>query len=123
MDNHPQHQVPSIAAYVGVFTALMVLTGVTVGAASLDLGIMNTPIALAIAGTKASLVMWIFMELRHASRLTRLTAVTGVAFLSILLILTFGDYVGRTMPPPTKTWLPQPAPAAPASPVHAPAGH
>jgi cytochrome c oxidase subunit 4 len=123
MDNHSSHEVPSVGAYLGVFGALMVLTVITVGAAMVDLGTFNTPIALAIAGTKATLVMWIFMELRHAPRLTRLTAVTGIAFLAILLILTFGDYYGRTLSTNPKTWLPQPAAPAPAAPVHAPAGH
>ncbi|MEZ5351350.1 MAG: cytochrome C oxidase subunit IV family protein [Bryobacteraceae bacterium] len=123
MDNHSSHEIPSVGAYVGVFGALMVFTAITVGAATLDLGMMNTPIALAIAGCKAAMVMWIFMELRHAPRLTRLTAITGIAFLAIMLILTFGDYYGRTLPDtPPKAWLPQPA-TAPA-PAHAPSqGH
>ncbi|MEZ5398560.1 MAG: cytochrome C oxidase subunit IV family protein [Bryobacteraceae bacterium] len=117
MDNN-SHHVPSLGSYLGVFGALMFFTAITVGAATLDLGVFNLPIALAIAGTKAALVMWIFMELRHAPRLTRLTAMTGVAFLAILLILTFGDYVGRTMPLPSDpAWLPK-STSIPAAPAH-----
>lgn len=105
-ENH-EHALPSVGAYVGVFLALMVLTAITVASAALDLGWLNTPIALAVAGTKATLVMWIFMELRHAPPLTRLAAVTGVAFLAILLILFLTDYqMGRTLwTPDPPTWL------------------
>jgi len=102
--NQHQHAIPSVGAYVGVFLALMVLTALTVGAAILDLGFMNTPIALAIAGTKAGLVMWIFMELRHASSLTRLAALSGIAFLAIMLIMTFNDYIGRAWIKAPSSW-------------------
>jgi len=95
MDTHGNHQIPSAATYVGVFLALMVLTAITVGAAMVDMGVLNTPIALAIAGTKATIVMYFFMELRHAPPLTRMAAIAGIAFLAILLILVFGDYFGR----------------------------
>jgi cytochrome c oxidase subunit 4 len=105
MDNKHGHSVPSIWAYVGVFAALMVLTAVTVAAATVHLGAFNTPVALAIAGTKASLVMWIFMELRHAPALTRTVALTGIVFLTIMLILTFGDYFGRGLAVSPKSWL------------------
>jgi cytochrome c oxidase subunit 4 len=97
MANKHEHHVTPTGVYIGVFLGLMVLTAVTVGAAMIDLGALNTPIALAIAGTKATLVMYFFMELRHAPPLTRLVALTGIMFLSILLILTFGDYFGRGM--------------------------
>lgn len=95
------HHVPPVSHYIGVFLALMVFTGITVGAATVDLGIFNTPVALAIAGCKAAMVMYIFMELRHAPPLTRAAALSGIVFLAIMLILTFNDYVGRN-------WLPYP---------------
>lgn len=128
MSQQHSHHVPSVAHYVGVFAALMVLTAVTVGAASLDLGLLNTPIALVIAGTKAFLVMYIFMELRNASPLTRLSALSGVVFLAIMLIMIGQDYVARTYLPYPANWgktLPvdesNPQPAANASPAAAPA--
>jgi cytochrome c oxidase subunit 4 len=105
MDNKHGHSIPSVWAYVGVFTALMVLTAITVGAAMIDLGRLNTPVALIIAGTKASLVMWIFMELRHSSSLTRTVALTGIVFLTIMLVLTFSDYFGRGMAVSPESWL------------------
>ena len=126
MSQH-QHHVPPISHYVGVFMALMVLTLVTVGAAKMDLGLLNTPIALAIAATKAFLVMYIFMELRSASALTRLAALSGVVFLAIMLIMIGQDYAARSYMPPPANWgktlsiieqsTPAPAPAH-AAPAH-----
>ena len=47
------HVMP-VKTYILVFLALMALTAITVGAAFLDLGVLNTVIMLGIAGTKAS---------------------------------------------------------------------
>ena len=133
-ENHHQHFVPPVSHYVGVFLALMVFTGITVLAAKLDLGLLNTPIALAIAGTKAFMVMYIFMELRQASALTRMSALSGIIFLAIMLIMIGQDYAARHYLPYPTNWgktLPNspdmPSPAVPiheAAPGHgAPAAH
>ncbi len=127
MASHSQHEhhVPSVAHYVGVFLALMVLTAATVGVASMDLGRLNTIVALSVAGVKAFLVMYIFMELRNAPSLTRLAALSGVVFLAIMLIMIGQDYGARTVlhdPPNWGKTLPidQNAPAgAPAAPAPA----
>lgn len=87
--------VTSPAAYIGVFLALMVLTAATVGAAMTDLGAFNDLVALAIAFVKATLVVWIFMGMRHASPLSRLAAVGGLLWLVILFGLTLSDYWTR----------------------------
>lgn len=117
MAHQSSHHIPPVAHYVGVFLALMVFTGLTVGAAYFDLGWLNTPIALLIAGAKAFMVMYIFMELRHASSLTRLAALSGVVFLAIMLIMIGQDYGARHYMPYEKNWgktLPN-APDAPAT--------
>ncbi len=58
-----QHIV-SVRSYVFVFLALLSLTALTTGVAFIDLGSMNTVIALVIAATKMLLVMLIFMHVR-----------------------------------------------------------
>ena len=73
----------------------MVMTAVTVVAAYVDLGAMNTVVALVIASFKATLVVLYFMHVRHASRLTKLIVVTGLFFLAILLSETMMDYASR----------------------------
>lgn len=81
--------------YIGIFLALMVLTVITVAVAWVDLGLLNTPVALLIAGTKASLVVLFFMEVRHAHPITKLVVISSILWLVILGILTFSDYLGR----------------------------
>lgn len=129
MAHQSSHHVPAISHYVGVFAALMVLTAATVGVASLDLGALNTVVAMAVAGAKAFLVMYIFMELRHAPSLTRLSALSGIVFLAIMLIMIGQDYAARHYMPYPTNWgktLPVDQTAAPATtatpaPAHAPA--
>ena len=57
--------VSSKGLYWTIFATLLVCTGLTVVIARMDFGAMNTPIALAIAGFKATLVI-LFLGLRVA---------------------------------------------------------
>jgi cytochrome c oxidase subunit 4 len=82
-------------SYVMVFLSLIVLTVVTVAVARVDLGAMNTPIALAVAGLKASLVIMIFMGVRHNTPLTKVVAASGFVWLIILFGMTLGDFLTR----------------------------
>lgn len=81
--------------YVVVFGALILLTFVTTGAAYLDLGVLNTPLALTIAVAKALLVMIFFMHLRYSDYLTWVFAGAGVLWLLHLLIFMLSDYLSR----------------------------
>ena len=94
-----------LKAYLAVFVALMVLLFMTLGAYYIpfekmhvgehNLGWVNTAIALAIASIKASLVVLVFMHLRHSTRLTWVVATAGFIFLSIMILFTFADYLSR----------------------------
>ena len=89
--------------YYGIFAALMVLTLLTVWVAFQDVDThlwglhiaLNPVIALAIATTKALLVVLYFMHVRYSSKLTKVTVLAGVFWLGILLVMTMGDYVSR----------------------------
>lgn len=87
--------VTSKGAYYAVFLALIVLTVVTVAIARVDLGAMNTPIALLVAGFKASLVILIFMGVKWNTPLTKVVAASGFLWLIILFGITMGDYLTR----------------------------
>jgi cytochrome c oxidase subunit 4 len=89
------HVVP-VRTYAAVYAALLLFTGLTVAAAFLDLGPMNTVAALAIATTKALLVAWFFMNLKYGSRLIRLAALGGIYWWLILLTITLSDYFTRS---------------------------
>jgi cytochrome c oxidase subunit 4 len=87
--------VASKASYITIFLTLMILTGVTVGAAFINLGVFNASVALGIATFKATLVVLYFMHVKYSSRLTKLVVMSGLFFLAILLTLTMVDYAAR----------------------------
>ena len=89
------------SVYYAVFVTLIVLTGLTVWVAYLDLGFLNVAVALGIAVTKAALVILYFMHVRYSSRLTWVVVSSGFFWLGILIVLGLSDYLSRG-------WLPQP---------------
>ena len=84
-----------VSTYVTIFVSLLVLTGATYIVATFDFGWLNTPIALAVALVKASLVIIYFMGVRYNTPLTKLVVVAGFFWLVILFGLTMNDYVTR----------------------------
>jgi cytochrome c oxidase subunit 4 len=86
--------------YYMVFGALIVGTILTVAAAKVDLGPLNNVVMLAIAGTKATLVILFFMHVRWSSRLTWVVAMAGFFWL-LILFTVLGDYMSRGWVPGT----------------------
>ena len=88
----------SVKANVAVWLALLVLTGVTTGIAFVDLGPLNTIVALVIATCKALLVVLIFMHVKYASdKLVKVVVIADVFFLMLLLGLSLADYSTRLL--------------------------
>lgn len=88
--------ISSVKLYITIWLALMAGTILTVIAARIDLGVFNPIVALAIATTKAVLVVLFFMHVKYAhERLTKLVIVTAIFFFLILLALTMADYGTR----------------------------
>jgi cytochrome c oxidase subunit 4 len=87
--------VSSKGLYYTIFLSLIALTVVTVVIARVDLGAMNTPIALAVAGVKATLVILFFMGVKYNTPLTKVVAASGFLWLIILFGMTMGDYLTR----------------------------
>ena len=83
------------STYYAIFGALMVLTLVTIGVAFIHLGSLNFPVALAIAITKATLVVLFFMHVKYSSRLTKMIISMAFFFLLIMFTLTMTDYLSR----------------------------
>jgi cytochrome c oxidase subunit IV len=100
-----EHIVP-VRSYVLVFLALIGLTALTVGVAFINLGSMNTLIALVIAATKMLLVMLIFMHVKYSSRLTKLAILAAFFWLALLLTFTMSDYFTRRWTPSPSDWGP-----------------
>lgn len=95
-----EHHVAPVRDYVFTFLALLVLMILTVIASQYNFGVANNLIAMAIAITKATMVVLIFMGVRHNTRLTWLWA--GLGFVWFLLLFgILSDYY-------TRGWIPVP---------------
>jgi len=81
--------------YLRVTILLMVLLFATVGAAFVDLGPMNTAVAMSISLVKAALIVLFFMHVRHATPIVKLFVCAGFFWLGILLTLTLSDFLTR----------------------------
>src|SRR5262245_50064925 len=87
--------------YVGIFAALLLLTFATVEVAFVDLGVINTVVALGIACTKATLVILYFMHARWSEKLIWIVLGIAILWLALLVGITLSDYMSRG-------WLPVP---------------
>jgi cytochrome c oxidase subunit IV len=96
MSAHSSATSSPLKTYFAVWLALLFGTGLTVFAATLDLGRYNAAVALGIATVKATLVALFFMHVWHASeKLTKLVVIAALFFLLLLLGLTMTDYATR----------------------------
>jgi cytochrome c oxidase subunit 4 len=94
-DSSAEVHVASYGSYVKVWVALLVLTGVTVGAAMTNLKQMAIFTALLVATVKSSLVLLYFMHLRYENKLFAYMFIAVIATFVIFLGLTFADYSFR----------------------------
>ena len=90
-----EHVIVPRRTYYAIFASLMALTAITVGVAFIDLGLMNSVVALSIAVLKASLVVLFFMHLKYGSRMVWVAGGAAVFWLGILLVLILSDYATR----------------------------
>ena len=93
------HHVVPLRVYFTIFFALMALTGITVWVSKVDLGALNTVVALTVAVIKATLVVLFFMHVKYVGKLTQVFVVAGFVWLLILFAFTCQDFISRP-------WLP-----------------
>lgn len=106
--DHAEHKphITPLWIYLAVAGTLLVMTGLTITAASIDFnhltGIhsMNFIIAMAIASFKAVLVALFFMHLIYDNKFYLFTLASGVGCLMIFVVLTLFDtnFRGRVNP-------------------------
>jgi len=90
-----QHHIVSPVIYIIIGASLLVLTGVTVAASFIEMGVFNPIVALAIAVVKAMLVVLFFMHVKYSTKLTKLTVFAGLFTFLTLIGMTLADYVSR----------------------------
>lgn len=92
---HHEHHIVPKQVYMNVFYALIVLTVITVAAARVDFGFLNTFIAIGIATVKAGLVAAYFMGLKYDEKLNVVIFVSGFFFLLVLFFFSQLDIITR----------------------------
>lgn len=92
---HAEHHIVSPLEYSFVYGALIIGTIVTVIAADLNLGVFNPIVALAIACTKAVIVILFFMHVKYQSHLIKVTVGAGFFTFIVLVTMSLVDYMSR----------------------------
>jgi cytochrome c oxidase subunit 4 len=90
-----EHHIVSPAVYLVILVALLIGTALTIWASYVDLGVWNPILAIAIACTKATLVVLFFMHVKYSSKLTMLTVGCGFFMFLVLIGMTLADYISR----------------------------
>jgi cytochrome c oxidase subunit 4 len=100
-----ENHIVSPMIYLAILGALLVGTGLTVWASFIDLGewriapgltiFWNPVVALAIACSKAILVVLFFMHVKYSTKLTKLTVMSGFFVFLALIGMTLTDYFSR----------------------------
>lgn len=88
---------PSVSrkTYFQTFAALIGLTILTTGLGFLDLGSLNTAVAILLAAVKASLIAAFFMHGLHETKLIRMVMSAGVIWFLIMISLSSVDFMSR----------------------------
>jgi cytochrome c oxidase subunit IV len=95
MSDKQQHHVLPLSTYLSVGGALLVLTLITVWVAQYQLGEWNLIVAMAVAATKATLVLLFFMHLKYDNKMYAFTFLIAVVFLAIFIVFTMLDTMTR----------------------------
>ncbi len=92
-----KHPVLNPTTYVRVWVGLVILTGITVSVAGMNLGRLSISVALIIAAIKSGLVLNYFMHLKYEKRIRLFKwMIPGILALLVLFMgLTFFDVAFR----------------------------
>lgn len=125
-----RHSEPTVSmvTYVLVFISLMVLLVATVWVALLPWDKwghtqFSVVIALIIAIIKASLVIFFFMHVKLANRLTQMFVAAAFVWLGIMFVFSFQDYLTRNWLPNSAGWYNQYVEYNPSAPSPVPSYH
>ena len=83
------------AVYLRTAAALLGLLTLTIAAAHLNLGPLNTVVAMSISVAKAALIICFFMHVRGSNPLIWVAVATGFFWLGIMLALAMSDFMTR----------------------------
>lgn len=87
--------IPTARTYLINGVALLGFLALTIAAAYVNLGPLNTIVALGISLAKGALILLFFMHLRYGKPLMWIFAGAGFFWLGIMLVLALSDYITR----------------------------
>jgi cytochrome c oxidase subunit 4 len=90
MNNEKQNPHP-FSTYLLIWLGLLVLTGVTVTVAGLNLGNLSVLGAILIAAVKGTLVVLFFMHIKYEDRVFKIMLGVAIITLAVIMVLTFVD--------------------------------
>ena len=96
----------STKTYVRVWVSLLILLGVTVGAAYVHLGWFNIAAAVTVAVLKAVIIILYFMHVRHSPKVVWIFVGAGFFWLGIIFVGTLTEYFTRAYMPMPTVWSP-----------------
>jgi cytochrome c oxidase subunit 4 len=86
---------PSARTYLFTGIALLAFLGLTIAAAYVNLGPLNTGVAMAISFAKGALIVLFFMHIRYSKPILWVFVGAGFFWLGIMLVLAMSDYMSR----------------------------
>jgi len=93
--NEHSNAAPSKASYLLIYLVIASLIFLAISVSFMGLGQSAVFLNLLIAGTQASLLVYFFMHLKTADKLTWLIVGAGLFWIFILFVLLLTDYVTR----------------------------
>ncbi len=90
-----QHHIVKYRTHLLVLAALLVLTAASVAVTNLEMGPLNTLVAMIIAGVKAVIVLIWFMHLKFDDKIFAIFTTLVFVIYLLVLYVTFFDYSYR----------------------------
>ena len=94
VSEHSEHII-SYKLFAIVWIVLVILTGITITVAQVNLGALNIWAALAIASLKSGLVVAFFMHMKYEKPLFKVCLMVALVILAIFIGFTFLDVLYR----------------------------
>ncbi len=95
MTEHESEHVLPYLFLARILLGLVILTAVTVTVSYRDWGFLNVPIALFVASSKATLVLLFFMHIKFEGMVIKVSFISTMLFLAIMISFTFWDVAFR----------------------------
>ena len=95
MNEHESEHILSYGFLALILAGLVAMTGVTVAVSYIDWGFLNVPIALFVASSKATLVLLFFMHIKYEGMAIKVSFISTMIVLAIMISFTFWDVAFR----------------------------